>query len=457
MVESSEKKLPQPGQYPEKLQHVGTVEVWTEIKQLSDKFACTSLGEGAPNLLPPAYLREAMADAMCDPASNQYCRSFGHPVFVNAIAKEYGKLYFDEFLGRPLDAMKEVLVSHGANTLLNVFCAALLNAGDECVSFEPHFPTYLDHIEMAGGKPQFCPLRYDKEAKIWKYDINELRAALGREKCKLFIFNSPHNPTGKVFTLEEITEIGEMIEKEFPHIVVISDEVYDFLTFDGRKHIPFASVGNNWERTVSLYSGGKLFSATGWKLGWAIGPAPIIHMGAIISNTVFYTGNTPGQIAMGKTLHKAFEAYTDMGHEGMTYAETVSADFAKNRDFITEALANPDTYPMEPCVVEGGYFFMADISKCKDLIPAKYFENHDYLPEDQRVGVNRVNMPDGTVPLDLAFCRWMACEKKLAIMPNSFFYGKQSPGAATNTGFVRMAICKSHESVKAGAAMFVAK
>jgi len=453
MVESSN-KLPQPGQYPEKLQHVGTVEVWTEIKQLSDKFGCTSLGEGAPNLLPPQFLRDAMVDAMGDAASNQYSRSFGHPIFCNAIAKEYGKLYYEEFLGRPIDAMKEVLISHGANTLLNVFCAALLNKDDECVAFEPHFPTYLDHIEMAGGKPQFCPLRYDKEAKIWKYDINELRAALGREKCKLFILNSPHNPTGKVFTREEYEEIGTMLEKEFPHIIVLADEVYDFLTFDGRVHVPFAAVGNNWERTVSLYSGGKLFSATGWKLGWAIGPANIIHMGAIISNTVWYTGNTPGQIAMGKTLHMAFEKQEG---EELTYAQQLSADFAKNRDFITEALANPETYPMEPCVVEGGYFFMADISKCRDLIPAKYFENHDYLPEDQRVGVNRVNMPDGSVPLDLAFCRWMACEKKLAIMPNSFFYGKQSAGQVSNTGYVRMAICKTHESVKAGAAMFVPK
>lgn len=81
---------------------------------------------------------------------------------------------------------------------------------------------------------------------------------------------------------------------DYPGVVVLADEVYDFLTFDTNKHTPFASIGNNWERTISIYSGGKLYNATGWKLGWAIGPAPIIKMGSIISNTVFYTGNTPG-------------------------------------------------------------------------------------------------------------------------------------------------------------------
>jgi len=111
---------------------------------------------------------------------------------------------------------------------------------------------------------------------------------------------------------------------------------------------------------------------------------------------------------------------------------------------------------MEATVCEGGYFLMVDVSKCRDLIPAKYFENHEYLPEGDRVGVNRVNMPDGTVPMDLAFCRWMACEKKLAIMPNSFFYWKKS-ASIVDDHYVRMAICKTFDSVKAGAEMFIPK
>jgi aspartate/methionine/tyrosine aminotransferase len=107
---------------------------------------------------------------------------------------------------------------------------------------------------------------------------------------------------------------------------------------------------------------------------------------------------------------------------------------------------------MEPLSCEGGYFLLADISKCRDLIPAKYFESHDYLPEGQQhsdIEVNRVTMPDGSIPLDLAFCRWLACEKGLAVMPNSFFYDSESVNMSQN--FVRLAICMTYESVCAAA------
>jgi aspartate/methionine/tyrosine aminotransferase len=122
---------------------------------------------------------------------------------------------------------------------------------------------------------------------------------------KVFLYNSPHNPTGKNFTAAEVEEISTILQ-EFPDVKVISDEVYDFLTFDGRKHIPFASLHDNWKRTVSVYSGGKLFNATGWKLGWCIGPQDLIYKAGVISNTVFYTGNTPGQVAMARSLPKVF-------------------------------------------------------------------------------------------------------------------------------------------------------
>jgi aspartate/methionine/tyrosine aminotransferase len=171
---------------------------------------------------------------------------------------------------------------------------AFLNAGDSLVTFEPMFPMYLDHAEMAGGKILGVPLTYSDSTQNWEFSMDELRRQLSHPSVKMFLFNTPHNPTGRIFSVDEMAAIGKMIETEFPHIVVVSDEVYDFLTFDGKKHTPFAAVGNNWERTVSVYSGGKLFNATGWKLGWAIGPEPILRMGGIISNTVFYTGNTPG-------------------------------------------------------------------------------------------------------------------------------------------------------------------
>ena len=122
--------------------------------------------------------------------------------------------------------------------------------------------------------------------------MNTFKNALS-EKTTLLILNSPHNPTGKCFSETELNSISDVLDINFPNIVVLSDEVYDFLTFDDNKHIPFATVKNNWNRTVSVYSGGKLLNATGWKVGWAIGPERIIRLAGIINNTISYCTNTP--------------------------------------------------------------------------------------------------------------------------------------------------------------------
>jgi len=115
-------------------------------------------------------------------------------------------------------------------------------------------------------------------------------------------------------------------------------------------------------------------------------------------------------------------------------------------------MAEEGTFPMVPTRCDGGYFLMVDISACRELIPAKYLANHQYLPEGERVPVNPINMADGSIPLDLAFCRWMACEKNLVMMPNSFFYHSKSAGM--DDKYCRMALCKTFDSLKAGAANF---
>ena len=121
------------------------------------------------------------------------------------------------------------------------------------------------------------------------------------DKTKLLVLNSPHNPTGKCFDMDELMQITEIL-KDFPDCVVLSDEVYDFLTFDGLKHIPFATIGENWHKTISVYSGGKLLNATGWKVGWSIGPERLVRLTGIINNTTCYCTNHPAQIAMSKAL-----------------------------------------------------------------------------------------------------------------------------------------------------------
>lgn len=154
------------------------------------------------------------------------------------------------------------------------------------------------------------------------FDPEVLRSTLS-EKTKVLILNSPHNPTGKCFSLEEQEKITEIL-KDFPNVVVISDEVYDFLTFDGLKHIPFSSIGDNWNRTVTIYSGGKLLNATGWKVGWAIAPEKILRLGGIINNTTAYCCNNPGQIAMSEAL-KIVEKKQD--GQDLTFVEQAQHNF----------------------------------------------------------------------------------------------------------------------------------
>jgi len=157
------------------------------------------------------------------------------------------------------------------------------------------------------------PLKLSEEDGVWKFDPDVLRAELSKPTTKVFCFNTPHNPTGKVFTVEEMQQISDILD-DCPHVVVLSDEVYDFLTFDGMEHTNFATIGNNWNRTLSIFSGGKLLNATGWKIGWTIGPERLIYHGGVIANTIFYCFNTPGQVAFANSLEKATQAgYNEAG------------------------------------------------------------------------------------------------------------------------------------------------
>lgn len=195
---------------------------------------------------------------------NQYCRTFGHPKLIKVIAELYGPL-----LKREINPLTEIITTSGANGALSSFILALVNQGDELVCFEPTFPMYFDHLKMSGGSLKTIPLVVNDQGQ-WAFTEESFRAAMS-DKTKVLVLNSPHNPTGKCFSLEEMELITKIL-KDFPNCVVLSDEVYDFLTFDGLEHVRFATIGDNWERTISIYSGGKKLNATGWKVGWAIGP-----------------------------------------------------------------------------------------------------------------------------------------------------------------------------------------
>lgn len=299
-----------------------------------------------------------------DEGWNQYNRTAGTLPLVNKVAEKYGPL-----LGRKIDPLKEVLVTSGAGGALNSFIQALINPGDDLVVMEPQYPMYIDHTLLSGGKMNTVPLDYSKGT--WRFNPDQLHKALSNPASKVFVMNSPHNPTGKVFTREEQEIVTEILD-DCPHVITLSDEVYNFATFDDREHVPFATLGDNWHRTVSIYSGGKFFNATGWKIGWAIAPEKLIHLGGVVANTTFYCFNTPGQVAFSYSLDEAEKPFTttiDGVTKETTYKAEVGWTFESCRNYLQKELSKL-SLPWEILECEGGYFLMADVSKCQTLVPA---------------------------------------------------------------------------------------
>lgn len=182
------------------------VAVWAEFSQVSAKYKMISLAEGAPIENPPKFVQENMMQSINE-GFNQYCRTFGHPELVNKVCEIYGQRF-----NRKINPLTEILITPGANGALHAFISAFINPGDEIAMFDPQFPLYLDHIRICSGTVKSCPLEI-KDGQ-WTFDPQKLRDTLS-DKTRMFIFNNPHNPTGKNFTKEEIEQISKVLD-EFP-------------------------------------------------------------------------------------------------------------------------------------------------------------------------------------------------------------------------------------------------
>lgn len=182
----------------------------------------------------------------------------------------------------------------------------LVDPGDEVVLIEPCFPMFLDHLKLANAKVKTVPLEFKEETKTWKLNMDLFMTAFS-EKTRLFILNNPQNPTGKNLSYDELQQISDILDQYFPHVLVLSDDVYRYHVYDEQEHHLFANFNQNWNKTVSLFDGGKIFSATGWTVGWAIGPQKLIRLGGIIANAVNYCSNVPAQVAMGRSMLKLNE------------------------------------------------------------------------------------------------------------------------------------------------------
>lgn len=342
------------------------VSVFAEMSRLAVQHSAVNLGQGFPDFPGPDFVKEA-AKAAIDADLNQYAISHGHPRLRNAIAAEFGRRF-----GREIDPNGEITVASGATEVIFDAIQAFIGPGDALVAFEPFYDSYAAATTLAGG--EFRPVRL--HPPDWSFDPDELRNACANG-ARVLLLNTPHNPTGKVFTRSDLELIaGLAIEHD---LVVLSDEVYDRILFHGLEHVPIAFQPGMWERTLTINSTGKTFSMTGWKIGCAIGPAGLNAAVRSVHQFVTFASATPFQEAMAIAIETA---------EATGYYEQLASEYDERRVVLENALneANLPTLP-----IGGSYFLMADVSQ----------------------------LPHAT---DVEFCRWLVAEKGVAAVPPSAFY-----------------------------------
>ena len=309
--------------------------IFTTMSALADRTGAVNLGQGFPDADGPASVLEAARTAIASGA-NQYAPGNGVAVLRQAIARHQQRHY-----GLELDPDRQVVVTTGCTEGIAAALLGLVDPGDEVVVLEPYYDSYVAMIQMAGGVRRPVTLR----APDFRLDVDELRAAVG-PRTRFVLLNSPHNPTGTVLTPDELQAVADLaVERD---LVVITDEVYEHLTFGDHAHVPLATLPGMSERTLTLSSAGKSYSVTGWKVGWATGPAELVGAVLAAAQWLTFTSGAPLQPAVAHGLD----------HEP-TWPQTLAASLEKRRDLLCDGLAALGLGVRRP---EGTYFALTDIS-----------------------------------------------------------------------------------------------
>ncbi|PAV55754.1 hypothetical protein WR25_03814 [Diploscapter pachys] len=393
--------------------------VWVEFTQLAVEHKAVNLGQGFPDTPMPKFVADCMKHVAEHPEMvgwHQYTRGFGHARLVNVLAKLYGDVY-----GVKIDPMNEILVTVGAYMALYYAFNGWINKGDQVIIIEPAYDCYLPQVIACGGVPVPITMKLKKNATTsadYILDLNELESKIN-EKTKMIVVNNPHNPTGKLYTRQELEGIADLAKKY--NLLVIADEVYEYHVWD-TETIRMASLPGMWERTISVGSAGKVFSVTGWKTGWALAPAHLLGPLKTVHQNCIFTLNTPTQESLAQAFEKEVEIIAkDISQSYLR--KGLSSELKAKRDRLASMLNKAGFKPIIP---DSGYFMMADFSNFKG----------PFLEEKP-----------GDDPLDFRFVRWLCKEKKLATIPPTAFYSEQFK--KDNENLIRLCYFKKDETLDA--------
>lgn len=379
----------------ERLRPFGST-IFAEMTALAVATGAVNLGQGFPDTDGPASMLTAAQDAIAG-GLNQYAPGPGMPVLRDAIAADRSSR-----LGVDYDPASEILVTVGATEGIAAAVLGLVEAGEEVLLIEPYYDAYAAAVALAGAKRRTVPLVADGDG--YAVDLDALERAIG-PSTKLLVVNSPHNPTGTVFSRAELIRIADIACRH--DLLVLTDEVYERLVFDGGSHVPIASLPGMFERTVTVSSAAKTFNATGWKTGWALGPADLIDAVRSAKQFMTFVGGTPFQPAVAHALE----------HE-RGWVDDLRQGLQRKRDKLSSSLAEAG---LDVKASAGTYFVCADVAP---------------LGETDAI----------------AFCRSLPARIGVAAVPVAAFVDHPEPWKT----LVRFAFCKKDDVLDDAAARLLA-
>lgn len=297
-----------------------------------------NLGQGFPDTDGPALLKDIAIAAINDGSGNQYPPRNGTPDLLAAVCEHQQRFY-----GLTYDPLTEAVVGTGASELISAALLALVDAGDEVIVPEPWFDVYGAGIALANATQVGVALRRDVGG--FSLDLAAIEAAI-TPRTKAILLNTPHNPTGAVFDTDQLAALARLVVDK--DLLVISDEVYEHLVFSPARHVPMASLPGMRERTVTLGSGGKTFSFTGWKVGWATGPADLIEAVRVVRQHLSYVSGGPFQPAIAAGLGLPEDYFTGLAEQ-----------MRRGRDLLGDGLAQ---LGLEVVPAAGTYFLVTDVT-----------------------------------------------------------------------------------------------